>query len=266
VEELSLRTRKVEEHNKNFNHLSRLWNGKIKMDIIFYLDWHYLIITFQGIMTSYQFNNPTQVPSWLLSLLSVNSVVLISMHSFAFVIGTCLLPTLNAVNEEYVPPQEGQETMKPVPDFSPHKKFSGFIKTSHRISHIFGLFVFLIEVPLVAWVKFWDVSTNAAIASSVTMIPFLVGFVIFYWCFNFEYKSQIYESRQNAIDEVEKHYLSRLSIDLSSMIDVRVQEEETGLGRRHSIHADVSPPPPTPDMARRKYHSMHDINLEPVQE
>jgi len=211
-------------------------------------------------MTSYQFNNPTQVPSWLVSLLSVNSVILIAMHSFAFVIGTCLLPTLNAVNEEYVPPQEGQEFMKPVPDFSPHKKFSGFIKTSHRISHIFGLFVFLIEVPLVAWVKFWDVSMNAAIASSVTMIPFLIGFVIFYWCFNFEYKSQIYKSRQNAIDEVEKRYLSRLSIDMSSI----VQEEEAGLGRRHSIHADVSPP--TPDMARRKYHSMHDIHLEPVQE
>jgi len=150
--------------------------------------------------------------------------------------------------------------MKPVPDFSPHKKFSGFIKTSHRISHIFGLFVFLIEVPLVAWVKFWDVSMNAAIASSVTMIPFLIGFVIFYWCFNFEYKSQIYKSRQNAIDEVEKRYLSRLSIDMSSI----VQEEEAGLGRRHSIHADVSPP--TPDMARRKYHSMHDIHLESVQE
>lgn len=215
-------------------------------------------------MTSYQFNNPTHVPSFLVTLLSVNSVILIAMHSFAFVIGTCLLPTLDAVNEEYEPPEKGQLCMKPVPDFSPHRRFSGFIRTSHRISHIFGLFVFLLEVPLVAWVKFWDLSINAAIASSVAMFPFLVAFVIFYWSFNFEYSTQIYQARQREIDAVENLYLSRLSLDMGSTIDVRVKKPEDGIERRHSLRADVTTE--TPAIAKRHCQSMHDVFLEPVQE
>lgn len=223
---------------------------------------YHKINVLQGIMTSFQFTNPSHAPSWLVSLLSVNSVVLISMHSFAFVIGTCLLPTLKAVEEEYVPPQEGQLYMKPVPEYSPHRRFSGFIRTSHRISHIFGLFVFLLEVPLVAWVKFWDLSINAGIASSVAMFPFLVAFVIFYWVFNFEYSTQMYQSRQIEIDNVENLYLSRLSIDTSSTLDVRVKKEG-GIERRYSLNADVIPQIPV--MAKR-HQSMQNVFLESVQE
>jgi Mediator of CRAC channel activity len=217
-------------------------------------------------MTSFQFTNPTNAPSWLISLLSVNTIILIAMHSFAFVIGTCLLPNLNAVNEEYDPPQEGQEYMKPVPSFSPHKKFSGFIKTSHRISYIFGLFVFLIEVPLVVWVKFWGLSINAGIASTVAMLPFLVAFIVFYWFFNFEYKTQIYQSRRNEIDNVENMYLSRLSLDMSSTIDVRIKEG-ADIGRRnHSLNADVTPSTPNISNCRRQCQSMHNVFLDPVEE
>ncbi|CAB3365468.1 Hypothetical predicted protein [Cloeon dipterum] len=81
----------------------------------------FLAVFGMGIVSSYQINYPTQVPSWLVAVMLSNSVFLISLHSFAFVIGTWLLPNLEAVSEEYVPPQEGQLKIKPVPSFSPHE-------------------------------------------------------------------------------------------------------------------------------------------------
>lgn len=42
-----------------------------------------------------------------------------------------------------------------------------------------GLFLFLVEVGILCWVKFWDYSFTAAIASTVIVIPVLVTFVLF---------------------------------------------------------------------------------------
>jgi hypothetical protein len=155
-------------------------------------------------MSAYAFTYPSRVPSWLMTLLSVNTVLMISMHVFAFMIGTYLKPYLQAASKEYDGAEEGQ--MSNVPNFSPHSKFANFIKWSHRISHVFGLFDFLLEIILIAWVKFWDVSIKACIASTVIMVPFMIAFVFFYWYFNYNYKTQIYESRVDVIDNVEMLY------------------------------------------------------------
>ncbi|XP_059479249.1 calcium release-activated calcium channel protein 1-like [Neocloeon triangulifer] len=195
------------------------------------------------IMTSFQFTQPSHAPSWITSLLSVNTVVLIAMNSFAFVIGTCLLPHLKAVNEEYVAPQEGQTKMNAVPSFSPHEQLSGFIRTSQRISHVFGLFVFLLEVPLVIWVKLWDLSQNACIASTAVMVPFMVIFATFVWFFNFGYKTQMYKNRQTVIDEVENQYKSR-SRESLEMTDIFCEEHhfpEINVSQRHSLDANFRP-------------------------
>jgi len=99
------------------------------------------------------------------------------------------------------------------------------------------------------------------------MFPFLVAFLAFYWFFNFEYKTQIYQSRQNETDNVETLYLSRLSIDMSSTIDVRIKEEGADFERRqHSLIADFTPSTSNLANCKRKYQSMHNVFLDPVQE
>lgn len=42
-----------------------------------------------------------------------------------------------------------------------------------------GLFLFLVEVAILCWVKFWDYSFTAAIAATVVVIPVLVIFILF---------------------------------------------------------------------------------------
>lgn len=42
-----------------------------------------------------------------------------------------------------------------------------------------GLFLFLIEIAILCWVKFWDYSFTAAVAATVIVIPVLITFVLF---------------------------------------------------------------------------------------
>jgi Mediator of CRAC channel activity len=158
-------------------------------------------------MASYAFTYPSHVPSWLMTLLSVNTVLMISMHCFAFMIGTCLIPYMHATSKEYHSPEESIDGhLEMVPNFSPHLRFRGFIRVSHHISHVVGLFVFLVEIVLIAWVKFWDVSLKACVASTLIMLPFMVAFVFFWWYFNFSYKTQIYTHRVKVIENVQMMY------------------------------------------------------------
>ncbi|XP_059479438.1 protein orai-2-like [Neocloeon triangulifer] len=156
------------------------------------------------VMSAYAFTYPSNVPSWLMTLLSVNTVAVIAMHCLAFIIGTWLSPYMHATTKEYHPPSEGP--LEKVPNFLPHARFKGYIRLSHRISHVGGLFVFLVEIVLIAWVKFWDVSLKACVASTVIMLPFMMAFVFFWWYFHFSYNTQIYLNRIEVIDNVELLY------------------------------------------------------------
>ncbi|XP_065336536.1 calcium release-activated calcium channel protein 1-like [Cloeon dipterum] len=227
----------------------------------------FLAVFGMGIVSSYQINYPTQVPSWLVAVMLSNSVFLISLHSFAFVIGTWLLPNLEAVSEEYVPPQEGQLKIKPVPSFSPHERFSGFVRMSHRISHVFGLFIFLAQVPLVSWVKYWDVSKNAAIASTAIMVPFMGFFALFCWLFHFHFFSHVFQTRQEVINEVENQYksVSQESLNCSNYCDCckGAQESANIVSRRHSLDPDFKV---AYDIMRRKSSSLKSVTLQTVME
>ncbi|XP_065336538.1 calcium release-activated calcium channel protein 1-like [Cloeon dipterum] len=217
------------------------------------------------VITSFQFTQPTHVPSFLVVLLSVNTVILIALHSFAFIIGTCLLPNLEAVTVEYVSPQKGH--LGPVPSFSPHERFSGFIGMSHKIAHVFGLFVFMVEVPLVVWVKLWDISQYSGIASVVTMVPFMVLFALFCWYFNFQYNLQMVKTRRNVINDAENQYRcgSQESIEMSSYPNYESHHDtpETPPLRR-SLQADFGTQPPV--LTKRLSSARKSVTLETVVE
>jgi hypothetical protein len=172
-----------------------------------------------------------------MTLLAVNTVFMISMHCFAFMVSTCLIPYMHATSKEYHSPNEcigrmGQ--LERVPTFSPHNRFSGFVRMSHHISHVVGLFVFLVEIVLIAWVKFWDVSLKACIASTVIMLPFMVAFVYFWWYFNFSYKTHIYKHRVDVIENVEMLY-KQAHQNLGFVESRRQSAAETIPRRRKSV-------------------------------
>ncbi|KAK5638016.1 hypothetical protein RI129_012311 [Pyrocoelia pectoralis] len=121
-------------------------------------------------MVELQINEGTSVPEWLFVMFSVCTTVLVAVHIFALMISTYILPNIDAISKLDVSELVGE---------SPHERMKGFIQLAWAFSTILGLFLFLVEVAILCWVKFWDYSFTAAIAATVIVIPVLIIFVLF---------------------------------------------------------------------------------------
>ncbi|KYM97146.1 PREDICTED: calcium release-activated calcium channel protein 1-like [Cyphomyrmex costatus] len=121
-------------------------------------------------MVELQINEPTAVPEWLFVMFAVCTTFLVSVHIFALMISTYLLPNIEAISKLQVSRLITE---------SPHERMRGFIELAWAFSTILGLFLFLVEVAILCWVKFWDYSFTAATASTIIVIPVLIVFVAF---------------------------------------------------------------------------------------
>lgn len=96
---------------------------------------------------------------------------------------------------------------------------------------VLGLFLFLIEVAILCWVKFWDYSFTAAIAATVIVIPVLITFVLFavhfyhslvvYKCDSSISDMEKLEDMKKQLDEVSNPVWNWCSNDL--YVDVRIE-------------------------------------------
>lgn len=121
-------------------------------------------------MVELQINEPTAVPEWLFVMFAVCTTVLVSVHIFALMISTYLLPNVEAISKLQISRLITE---------SPHERMRGFIELAWAFSTVLGLFLFLVEVAILCWVKFWDHSFTAATASTIIVIPVLIVFVAF---------------------------------------------------------------------------------------
>ncbi|XP_049824874.1 calcium release-activated calcium channel protein 1 isoform X2 [Aethina tumida] len=143
-------------------------------------------------MVELQINEPTSVPEWLFVMFAVCTTVLVAVHIFALMISTYILPNIEAIAK--------LEICEMV-DESPHERMRGFIELAWAFSTVLGLFLFLIEVAILCWVKFWDYSFTAAIAATVIVIPVLITFVLFAVHF---YHSLVVYKCDSSISDMEK--------------------------------------------------------------
>lgn len=146
-------------------------------------------------MVELQINDPTAVPEWLFVMFAVCTTVLVSVHIFALMISTYLLPNVDAISKLQVSQLVAE---------SPHERMKGFIELAWTFSTVFGLFLFLVEVAILSWVKFWDYSFTAATASTVIVIPVLIIFVAF--AVHFYHSLVVYkcESTISDLNDLEK--------------------------------------------------------------
>ncbi|CAH1976931.1 unnamed protein product [Acanthoscelides obtectus] len=150
-------------------------------------------------MVELQINTPTNVPEWLFVLFAVCTTVLVSVHIFALMISTYILPNIEAIAK--------LEICEMVTE-SPHERMKGFIEIAWAFSTILGLFLFLIEIAILCWVKFWDYSFTAAMASTVIVIPVLITFVLFAAHFYHSlvvYKCHTSSSDMEKLEDIKKH-------------------------------------------------------------
>jgi len=61
----------------------------------------------------------------------------------------------------------------------PYIQYHRFIELAWISSTVIGIFLFLVEIGLVCYIKFYPISFFAALAGAFVMVPILILFVVF---------------------------------------------------------------------------------------
>ncbi|VDM96024.1 unnamed protein product [Thelazia callipaeda] len=104
-------------------------------------------------------------PPYLLIIFGVVTTLLVSVHLLALMMSTCILPYMEANG---------------CTQDSPHIRLKFYIDLSWLFSTCVGLMLFLIEIGVIFFVKFYSVNyITAAYVTTVMLIPIVVVFTIF---------------------------------------------------------------------------------------
>ncbi|XP_050548791.1 uncharacterized protein LOC126910342 isoform X2 [Daktulosphaira vitifoliae] len=155
-------------------------------------------------MVELQINEPTMVPEWLFIMFAVCTTVLVAVHIFALMISTYLLPNVDAISK--------LQSTKLIQE-SPHERMRGFIELAWTFSTVLGLFLFLVEVAILCWVKFWDHSVRAAMAATIIVIPVLFIFVFFVFHF---YKNLVVHKCKSTVSDIKELEAIKKKLDASA--------------------------------------------------
>ncbi|XP_050441834.1 calcium release-activated calcium channel protein 1-like isoform X2 [Adelges cooleyi] len=157
-------------------------------------------------MVELQINEPTMVPEWLFIMFAVCTTVLVAVHIFALMISTYLLPNVDAISK--------LQSTRLIHE-SPHERMRGFVELAWAFSTVLGLFLFLVEVAILCWVKFWDHSVRAAMAATIVVIPVLVIFLFFVFYF---YRNIVVYKCKSTVSDIKELEAIKKKLDAASNV------------------------------------------------
>lgn len=137
------------------------------------------------------------IPEGLLIAFSVMTTILISVHVFALMISVCILPNIEGVANIH---QQGTQVVQD----SPHEKLHIHIEIAWIFSTGLGTLLFLAEIAILCWVKFYLQSQTAALAASVVLVPVCIVFVWFAIHFYRSLVQHKYERSFQGIEELQQ--------------------------------------------------------------
>ncbi|KAK2161819.1 hypothetical protein LSH36_109g05078 [Paralvinella palmiformis] len=148
-------------------------------------------------------NIPEYVPGGLVIAYSICTTLVVAIHLIALMISTCILPNLEAVSNVH--------NINAILD-SPHEKLHRYIEMAWIFSTGFGIFLFLFQMALLVWVRFYPRPTKlegstqgsgAAIAATCIIIPVIFLFFGFAVVFYKQLISHKYEQSAKGLEELE---------------------------------------------------------------
>ncbi|RMZ99505.1 calcium release-activated calcium channel 1-like isoform X2 [Brachionus plicatilis] len=185
------------------------------------------------------------IPETMLVLYSLVTCLLVGVHMVALMISTCILPQLEASSDDQleferqffryeqniriqssVLPQNGDtkinlcESQNDDTLFKknhdenflneshiifPYHKFHKFIETAWISSTVIGLFLFILEIGIVVYIKFYPISKIAAFTGAIVMTPILVLFIVFTVFFYRHVADFKLSTSKKIISQLEKH-------------------------------------------------------------
>lgn len=163
-----------------------------------------------------QLNSESEVPVGLLVCFVICTTLLIAVHMLALMIATCILPHIESV--AIIP-----GTMEYSANDGTHDRLRNYIEMSWFFSTTIGIFLFLLEIDLICWVKFWNYGVNSgtnvgkivSISVTIALIPILILFITFAVKFYYNLVTHQFEKSEREI------------LELDSLINqLNVQHEE----------------------------------------
>ncbi|XP_037717061.1 calcium release-activated calcium channel protein 1 isoform X2 [Drosophila subpulchrella] len=145
-------------------------------------------------MVEVQLDHDTSVPPGMLIAFAICTTLLVAVHMLALMISTCILPNIETVCNLH--------SISLVHE-SPHERLHWYIETAWAFSTVLGLILFLLEIAILCWVKFYDLSPPAAWSACVVLIPVMIIFLAFAIHFYRSLVSHKYEVTVSGIRELE---------------------------------------------------------------
>ncbi|XP_063974082.1 calcium release-activated calcium channel protein 1 isoform X1 [Diachasmimorpha longicaudata] len=145
-------------------------------------------------MVEVQLNPESNVPNSMLITFAVCTTLLVAVHMLALMISTCILPNIEAVCNLH--------SISLVHE-SPHERLHWYIEIAWAFSTLLGLILFLLEIAILCWVKFYDFSQTAAWSACIVLIPVLIIFLAFAIHFYRSLAAHKYEVTVSGIRELE---------------------------------------------------------------
>lgn len=123
-----------------------------------------------------QLSSDNEVPAALLIGFVICTTLLIAVHMLALMIATCILPHI-----ESVIPESSATSVKS------QDRLKNYIEMAWFFSTTLGILLFLVEIDLICWVKFWNygaqsgtnVGTITSVVVTVLLIPTIAFFILF---------------------------------------------------------------------------------------
>lgn len=156
----------------------------------------FLYICQQVAMVEVQLNPPSasKVPKEMLVAFTVCTTLLVAVHMLALMISTCILPNIEAIGNLH--------SISLVHE-SPHERLHWYIEIAWAFSTLLGLILFLVEIAILCWVKFYDFSEAAAYSACIVIIPVMIVFLAFAVHFYMSLATHKYEVTRTGIKELE---------------------------------------------------------------
>lgn len=145
-------------------------------------------------MVEVQLDANTQVPSYMLVAFAICTTLLVAVHMLALMISTCILPNVETVCNMHSIALVNE---------SPHEMLHWYIEIAWAFSTLLGLILFLLEIAILCWVKFYDLSEAAAWSACIVLIPVLIVFLAFAIHFYRSLVTHKYEVSASGIRELE---------------------------------------------------------------
>ncbi len=135
-----------------------------------------------------ELNLDSSLPTILIMTFSLLTTCLISVHVFALMISVCILPNIETYEDirslemtgvEQNSQYEIELNRQQVTGNSPHERLHRYVEMAWIFSTGLGTLLFLLEIPVILWVKLYSINVPSAIAASTVMVPTCVIFILF---------------------------------------------------------------------------------------